>query len=128
MSDLIDQFIVNAERNGLIVHRGAVPQLPGAGQTRAIYGLADPGSVVFAASPEEPRASSLLPDVHIAVLEERLMLPDLASLFGELGGELPSSLAIVSGPSKSADIEQVLALGVHGPREQHVALVNSATG
>lgn len=126
MSDLIEQFIANAERNGLIVHRGAVPDLPNAGRTPAIYGLADPGSVVFAASPSTPRAGSLLPDVHIAVLEERLMLPDLASLITALDGELPSSLAIVSGPSKSADIEQVLALGVHGPREQHVALVDSA--
>ena len=128
MSDLIEQFIANAERNGLIVHRGAIPKLPDAGQTRAIYGLADPGSVVFAASPSEPRASSLLPDVHVAVLEERLLLPDLASLLTELDGELPSSLAIVSGPSKSADIEQILALGVHGPREQHVALVDMVPG
>ena len=128
MSDLIEQFVANAERNGLIVHRGAIPELPGAGQTRAIFGLADPGSIVFAASPTEPRAGSLLPDVHIAVLEERLMLPDLASLLAELGDELPSSLAIVSGPSKSADIEQVLALGVHGPREQHVALLDAAAG
>ena len=127
MSELIEQFVLNAERNGLIVHRGAIPDLPGAGQTRAIYGLADPGSVVFAASPEEPRAGSLLPDVHIAVLEERNMLPDLATLFSRVGGNLPSSLAIVSGPSKSADIEQILALGVHGPREQHVALLGSAS-
>ena len=125
MSDLIEQFVVNAERNGLVVHRGAVPDLPDAGRSQAIFGLADPGSIVFAASPEEPRASSLLPDVHIAILEERNMLPDLSTLLARLGGELPSSLAIVSGPSKSADIEQILALGVHGPREQHVALVEA---
>ena len=125
MSDLIEQFVLNAERNGLIVHRGAIPDLPDAGRTPAIFGLADPGSVVFAASPEESRASSLLPDVHIAVLEERNMLPDLSTLLARVGGELPSSLAIVSGPSKSADIEQILALGVHGPREQHVALVDT---
>ena len=126
MSELIERFVANAERNGLIVHRGAIPALPDAGRSRAIYGLADPGSVVLAASPEEPRARSLLPDVHIAVLEESLVLPDLAALLARMSGELPSSMAIVSGPSKSADIEQVLALGVHGPREQHVALVTSA--
>lgn len=123
MSDLVDLFVTNAGRNGLIVHRGAVPDLPGAVSSRAVFGLADPGSVVFAASPDEPRARSLLPDVHIGVLEERLVLPDLAALLERLDGELPSSLAIVSGPSRSADIEQVLALGVHGPREQHVALL-----
>lgn len=126
MSDLIEQFVANAERNGLIVHRGEVPDIADAGISKAIYGLADPGSVVFAASPEEPRARSILPDVHIAVLEETRVLADLSALFSELDGELPSSLAIVSGPSRSADIEQILVLGVHGPKEQHVALVKSA--
>lgn len=123
MSELVDLFVLNAERNGMFVHRGAVPDLPGAVSSQAVFGLADPGSIVFAASPDEPRARSLLPDVHIGVLEEDLLLPDLAALLGRLGGELPSSLAIVSGPSRSADIEQVLVLGVHGPREQHVALL-----
>lgn len=123
MNELIAQFVANAERNGLIVHRGAVPEIPDAGVSNAIYGLADPGSVVFAASPDEPRARSLLPDIHIAVLEETRVLPDLSELMSRVGADLPSSLAIVSGPSRSADIEQVLVLGVHGPREQHVALV-----
>ncbi len=126
MSDLIAQFVTNAERNGLIVHRGEVPDIADAGISKAICGLADPGSVVFAASPEEPRARSILPDVHIAVLDETRILADLSALFTELDGELPSSLAVVSGPSRSADIEQILVLGVHGPREQHVALVKSA--
>jgi L-lactate dehydrogenase complex protein LldG len=124
MTDLIDLFVANAERNGLIVHRGTVPEIPNAVRSTALFGLADPGSVVFAASREEPRARSLLPDVHIGVLEESRVLPDLSALLARLGDRLPSSLAIVSGPSRSADIEQVLALGVHGPREQHVALVS----
>ena len=127
MTDLVEHFIANASRNGLIVHQGLMPDLPEAVHSKAIFGLADPGSVIFAASAEEPRSRSLLPDVHVAVLEERLVLPDLASLFLQLDGKLPSSLAIVSGPSKSADIEQVLALGVHGPREQHVVLVKESS-
>lgn len=54
------------------------------------------------------------------------MLPGLDELFSALGPELPSNLAIVSGPSRSADIEQVLALGVHGPREEHVVILPPA--
>jgi L-lactate dehydrogenase complex protein LldG len=119
---VIEQFAENASAAGFVVHRGAAPQIPDAGFSRALCGLADTGSVVIAASPEEPRANSLLPDVHVSLLREADVLPDLAALFEQLGDELPSALAIVTGPSRSADIEQRLAVGVHGPREVHVVL------
>ena len=73
--------------------------------------------------PEEPRARSLLPAVHVSLLAEDRILPGLAELFDALGGELPSALAIVTGPSRSADIEQKLAVGVHGPGQVHIVLV-----
>jgi L-lactate utilization protein LutC len=91
--------------------------------SEALYGLADTGSVVLAASPEEPRARSLLPFVHVSILREERILPGLAELFEAVGGNLPSALAIVTGPSRSADIEQRLVVGVHGPGEVHVVLV-----
>ena len=78
-----------------------------------------------AAAPEEPRARSLLPEVHVTLLREDLILPGLAELFAALGDELPSALAIVTGPSRSADIEQKLAIGVHGPGEVHVVIVRA---
>jgi L-lactate dehydrogenase complex protein LldG len=118
----IDEFARNAEAAGFHVHRGDAPQIEGAGVSQALYGLADTGSVVLAASPEEPRANSLLPDVHVSLLAEDRILPGLAELFEAVGGELPSALAIVTGPSRSADIEQKLAVGVHGPGEVHVVL------
>lgn len=120
---LIEQFSANLKRNGFQVHYRVVPELEGATVSQALYGLADPGSVVLAASPEEPRARSLLPEVHVSVVGEDRVLPHLDGLFEALGGALPSSLAIVSGPSRSADIEQVLTLGVHGPREEHVVIM-----
>ena len=55
---LVDEFVVNAEAVGCHVHRGTAPELPGAGVSEALYGLADTGSVVLAASPEEPRAGA----------------------------------------------------------------------
>jgi L-lactate dehydrogenase complex protein LldG len=121
---LVDDFVANAEAVGCHVHRGGPPSIEGAGVSTAVYGLADTGSVVLAASADEPRARSLLPDVHVTLLREDLILPGLDELFAVLGDDLPSALAIVTGPSRSADIEQKLAVGVHGPREVHVVLVS----
>jgi L-lactate dehydrogenase complex protein LldG len=123
---LLDAFVARAEAAGFHVHRGELPALgEDSGVSTALYGLADTGSVVLAASPEEPRATSLLPWTHVTKLREDRILPGLAELFEAVGGNLPSALAIVTGPSRSADIEQKLAVGVHGPGEVHVVLVNT---
>lgn len=122
MSALVDAYLANCERNGLVVHVDRFPAIEGAVVSEASWGLVDPGSVVVCASPDEPRARSLLPDVHIAVLDEDRILPDLAALLTAVRGALPSSLAIISGPSRTGDIEMVLVNGVHGPREQHVVV------
>ncbi len=100
-----------------------MPEIPGATVSEALYALADPGSVVLAASPEEPRTKSLLPEIHMTIVSEDRVLSGLDELFAKVGPALPSSLAIISGPSRSADIEQILVLGVHGPREEHVVIV-----
>ena len=123
---MVDDFVAAAEAVGCHVHRGEAPSIEGAGVSTAIYGLADTGSVVLSSS-TEPRAQSLLPDVHVTLLREDLILPGLDELFAVLGDDLPSALAIVTGPSRSADIVQKLAVGVHGPREVHVVLL-PATG
>jgi L-lactate dehydrogenase complex protein LldG len=124
MTELVERFAENAARAGFHVHRGAAPELPDAGVSEAVYGLADTGSVVLAASPEEPRARSLLPFVHVSLMREDRILPGLAELFEAIGGALPSALAVVTGPSRSADIEQTLVVGVHGPGEVHVVLLD----
>jgi L-lactate dehydrogenase complex protein LldG len=113
----------NLRRNGFRIHYRVVPEIPGATVSEALYALADPGSVVLAASPEEPRTKSLLPEIHLTIVSEDRVLPGLDELFAKVGPALPSSLAIISGPSRSADIEQILVLGVHGPREEHVVIV-----
>jgi L-lactate dehydrogenase complex protein LldG len=124
VAELVETFVRNAEAAGYVVHRGAAPELEGAEVSEASYGLADTGSVVLMASPEEPRARSLLPEVHVSLLREDRILSGLDELFAVLGGDLPSALAIVTGPSRSADIEQSLTVGVHGPGEEHVVLLS----
>jgi L-lactate dehydrogenase complex protein LldG len=117
-----ERFADRAEEAGFAVHHGEIPELEGAEVSNAAYALADTGSVVLL-STDEPRARSLLPYVHITVVREDTILPDLEALFEALGPDLPSSVAIVTGPSRSADIEQKLAVGVHGPGEVHVVIV-----
>jgi L-lactate dehydrogenase complex protein LldG len=123
---LVEEFVRNAEAVGTKIHRGVGPEIDGAGVSVALFGLADTGSIVLAASPEEPRVRSLLPAVHVAILAEDRILPGLDALFETIGDDLPSALAIVTGPSRSADIEQKLVVGVHGPGEVHVVLTPPA--
>ena len=123
MNSLVESFVVNAEAAGFQVHRGIGPDIRNAEVSEASHGLADTGSVVLAATRDEPRARSLLPDVHITRLHADRIVPGLAELFAALGSELPSALAIITGPSRSADIEQKLTIGVHGPGEVHVVLL-----
>ncbi len=90
--------------------------------------IAETGSVVMATGPGEPRALSLLPPVHIAVADPGQLLDDLFDLF-DLFSPLarpeklpPSCLTLITGPSKTGDIELKLVTGVHGPGEIHVVL------
>jgi L-lactate dehydrogenase complex protein LldG len=130
MSGLVEAFARAAAATGAHVHRDVDPAEIVAGRSeeevgvsRAVYGLADTGSVVLAAGPDEPRARSLLPPVHVTLLDANRILPGLPELFAALDVELPSALAIVTGPSRSADIEQRLVIGVHGPGEVHIVVV-----
>lgn len=122
MSELSARFAARAAEAGFMVHLREIPDLEGAEVSRAAYALADTGSVVLLSS-DEPRARSLLPFVHVTLVDEDRILPGLEALFEALGSDLPSGIAIVTGPSRSADIEQRLTVGVHGPGEAHVVLV-----
>ena len=77
------------------------------------------------ASPEEPRLVSLLPPMHIAVFPRSLMLANLDELLAVLPNpaEQTSSMVLITGPSRTADIEQILVRGVHGPGEIYAVIV-----
>lgn len=96
------------------------------GITSADYALADTGTLVLLCSAREPRLISLLPPVHIAVLPAGRMLTGLDELLALLPrpAELTSAMVLITGPSRTADIEQILVRGVHGPGEIHVIVVD----
>jgi L-lactate dehydrogenase complex protein LldG len=86
--------------------------------------VAETGTVVLSTRPDQPRAFSLLPPVHIAVAHRSQIVPDLFDLFETQAKEsLPACLTLITGPSKTGDIELRLVTGVHGPGEVHVVLV-----
>ena len=95
------------------------------GITSADYCLADTGTLVMIASHEEARLISLLPPAHVAVVSRARMLGSLDELLAAvpLPGEQSSSMVLITGPSRTADIEQILVRGVHGPGEIHVVMV-----
>jgi L-lactate dehydrogenase complex protein LldG len=87
------------------------------------YLIAETGSMVVCTRAEQPRSLSLLPPTHIAVAERRQVLPDLFDLFDKLGPDaIASCVTLITGPSKTGDIELRLVTGVHGPGEVHVVL------
>lgn len=96
------------------------------GITGAAHLVAETGSVIVAAAAAEPRSASLLPPVHVVLAHRRQILPDLFDLFAlfKRGPEpgMPSCLTVITGPSKTGDIELKLVTGVHGPGELHVVL------
>jgi L-lactate dehydrogenase complex protein LldG len=96
-----------------------------AGITGADYALADTGTLVLLSSPQEARMISLLPPVYIAIVERERLLTGLDELLTVLPrpAEQTSSMVLITGPSRTADIEQILVRGVHGPGEIHVVVV-----
>ena len=99
----------------------------GAGITSADYALCSTGTLVMLASPREARLISLLPPLHIAVIPASAIITGLDELFTILPSpaEQTSSMVMITGPSRTADIEQILVRGVHGPGEIRVIIVDN---
>lgn len=95
------------------------------GITGADYALADTGTLVMISSAEEARMISLLPPTHLAIISCDKILSGLEELFSLLPqpSQRSSSAVFITGPSRTADIEQILVRGVHGPGELHVVIV-----
>ena len=95
------------------------------GVTGVFAAVAETGTLVCTSGNERWRGLTLIPPLHIAIVEAQQIMPDLVDLFaGGMPAPLPANVTLISGPSKTADIEGILITGVHGPREVHVVVVD----
>jgi len=94
--------------------------------TSAHAGLAESGSLVLWPDTNEPRLMSLVPPVHVAVLDASRLFDNFAAILAEehWSDGMPTNALLISGPSKTADIEQTLAFGIHGPKQLITLLID----
>jgi L-lactate dehydrogenase complex protein LldG len=93
------------------------------GLTAALAGIAETGSLVLQAGAGRPQTASLLPEIHVAILKAADIVPTLQEALCQPQMRDSSAVVLVSGPSRTADIEMTLTIGVHGPGELHVFCV-----
>ncbi|MDB1123683.1 LutC/YkgG family protein [Vibrio algarum] len=95
------------------------------GITHTLNGIADTGALVLWPSIEEPRTLSLVPPCHIAVMDESTILSNFPEVMmkHQWNKSMPTNALLISGPSKTADIQQTLAYGAHGPSELVVLII-----
>ena len=121
------------ERTPLEVSHGASDGHDLNAASVAFSGVAETGTLALVSGADNPTTLNLLPENHLVVLFAEDVVGDLESVFARLraaygAGQAPRTLNFITGPSRSADIEQTLLFGAHGPRRLHIVLVGSEGG
>ena len=112
--------------NRLTVERRAARDSDQMSVTGAFAGIAETGSVMLLSGPGSPTTLNFLPEDHVVVLRESRIVPHLEDAWALLRkecGAMPRTVNIISGPSKTGDVELVILEGAHGPRRFHVVVV-----
>jgi L-lactate dehydrogenase complex protein LldG len=96
--------------------------------SHAFAGVAETGSLILTSGPDNPTSLNFLPENHIVVIEAADIVGDYETVWKRLrekygAGTLPRTVNMITGPSRSADIEQTIFLGAHGPRRLHIIVV-----
>jgi len=92
--------------------------------SRALAGIAETGSLVLVSGPQTPTLLNFLPDHHLVVLDAAQILLHVEDGWACLGPDMPRAVNLITGPSRTADVEQTIQLGAHGPRRLHLLLVS----
>jgi L-lactate dehydrogenase complex protein LldG len=96
------------------------------GITGVFCAIAETGTLVIAAGADAPTATTLLPETHVAIVPANRIvdtMEDAFALIREERGRAPRAINLISGPSRTGDIEQTIVLGAHGPFRVHILVV-----
>jgi len=112
----------------LEVTKGASDGTDLVGLSHAFGGIAETGTLALASGPDNPTTLNFLPETHIVAVAAEDIAGDLETVWARLRayygkGEMPRALNLISGPSRSGDIEQTILLGAHGPKDLHIVVV-----
>lgn len=127
----IDAFGLEAAGE-LTIRRGAATGDDMVSITPVAAGIAETGSLMVTAGAKTPYTLNFLPEVHIAVLYADQIVGGYEDAWAlvrrnnEVGGALPRTVTMITGPSRSSDIERTVTIGVHGPKRLHIVLVDKA--
>jgi L-lactate dehydrogenase complex protein LldG len=94
------------------------------GVSQMDWGIADTGTLVQNASAVDKRLASTLPLVHVALIAHDRIVPDLGTLLSRVTPQNAAYISLITGPSRTADIERVLTIGVHGPERLVILVVD----
>jgi len=102
------------------------------GASVAFAGIAETGTLALVSGPDNPTTLNFLPDNHVVIIFAQDIAGDLEGVFARLrtrygAGRAPRTINLITGPSRSADIEQTLLFGAHGPRKLHIVLVTGGS-
>lgn len=116
------------ERTQVEVKRGPSDGNDPVGLSHAVAGVAESGTLVLASGPDNPTTLNFLPETHIVVVRGEDIAGDYESVWDSIRerygkGLMPRTVNMVTGPSRSADIEQKLLLGAHGPRRLQIFIL-----
>ncbi|MCP3876736.1 MAG: lactate utilization protein [Desulfobacteraceae bacterium] len=117
------------EKHGITLIKEGVRNFPGGidmGVTMMDYGIAETGTLVLNSDSEETRLATMLCETHVAIVDKahiRKTALEMSDELNEMTVKPSSYTAFITGASRTADIERVLALGVHGPLELHIMLI-----
>ncbi|MBA5779251.1 lactate utilization protein [Stappia sp. F7233] len=126
-----DAFLAEMPWSGqknLTIESGRAKGSDEVGLSHALAGVAETGTLVLASGPDNPTTINFLPEHHIAVIRAADIEGDMEAVWTRIRatygkGEMPRVVNMITGPSRSGDIEQTILLGAHGPRAVHIVVV-----